>query len=53
MELGAFSINLAVKDIERSKIFYEKFEKSVEEMYIDRLKNVKENAKQLSLFQIK
>jgi predicted lactoylglutathione lyase len=24
MELGAFSISLAVKDIEKSKIFYEK-----------------------------
>ena len=25
MELGAFSISLAVKDIEKSRIFYEKF----------------------------
>ena len=25
MELGAFSISLAVKDIEASKVFYEKF----------------------------
>lgn len=25
MELGAFSISLAVKDIEKSKSFYEKF----------------------------
>jgi predicted lactoylglutathione lyase len=25
MELGAFSISLAVKDIEASRIFYEKF----------------------------
>jgi predicted lactoylglutathione lyase len=25
MDLGAFSISLAVKDIEKSKAFYEKF----------------------------